>query len=99
MTEEADEAVESAKSEVNSHPLKMEIEIEEEIKEDRDLVRRTRVTMFWSWKAMQNTCQYGVEACFEDIKEYLKLEAKKLQPLFCRPKSRGLIVLGGIEIG
>ena len=56
MTEEADEAVESAKSEVNSHPLKMEIEIEEEIKEDRDLVRRTRVTMFWSWKAMQNTC-------------------------------------------
>jgi len=35
MTEEADEAVESAKSEVNSHPLKMEIEIEEEIKEDR----------------------------------------------------------------
>eukprot|EP00434_Breviolum_minutum_P007151 symbB.v1.2.006312.t1/scaffold354.1/size221495/7 len=34
MTEEADEAVESAKSEVNSHPLKMEIEIEEEIKED-----------------------------------------------------------------
>lgn len=47
MTEEADEAVESAKSEVNSHPLKMEIEIEEEIKEDRELMGRTRVTMFW----------------------------------------------------
>lgn len=34
MIEAADEAIESAKSEVISHPLKMTIEIEEEIKED-----------------------------------------------------------------
>ena len=34
MIEGVDEAIESAKSEVVSHPLKMEIEIEEEIKED-----------------------------------------------------------------
>ena len=86
MTEEADEAVESAKSEVNSHPLNMEIEIEEEIKEDRELVTFHKSYNVLGFGKLLHTCQYGVEACFKDIKEYLKLEAKKLQPLFCRPK-------------
>ena len=55
MTEEADEAVESAKSEVNSHPLNMEIEIEEEIKEDRELVtfHKSYIQCVGIWKATE----------------------------------------------
>ena len=35
MIASADEAIESAKAEVDSHPLKMDIEIEEDIKQEK----------------------------------------------------------------